>query len=266
PKPTAAATAEPTAAASAASAIAAEKVEPPASVKKTRSAGASPARPAIKRQRKAETPQSIPVVPTTPEDDQTEADEDEDATDQQLASTTMLFSNLHVQGTHVQVVHRTLHKKYTPLEAQVLDIKAQHPSTLLAVEVGYKYRFFGEDARIASQVLGIMCTQAKNTNFYNASVPAPRLLVHVRRLVLAGFRVGIVRQQETAAVKATGENRSAPFVRQLAEVYTVGTMLEEVGAEEQGRAPWIVSISQQSNGRRTGLVAAQVSTGMLLMD
>ncbi|KAJ1900392.1 Mismatch repair protein msh3 [Kickxella alabastrina] len=261
-KPTAV-SAEPTAAA--ASAIAAEKVEPPASVKKTRSAGASPARTAIKRQRKAETPQPIPA-PTTPEDDQTEADEDEDSTDQQLASTTMLFSNLHVQGTHVQVVHRTLHKKYTPLEAQVLDVKAQHPSTLLAVEVGYKYRFFGEDARIASQVLGIMCTQAKNTNFYNASVPAPRLLVHVRRLVLAGFRVGIVRQQETAAVKATGENRSAPFVRQLAEVYTVGTMLEEVGAEEQGRAPWIVSISQQSNGRRTGLVAAQVSTGMLLMD
>lgn len=37
---------------------------------------------------------------------------------------------------------------YTPLEQQYLQIKEQHKDALLAVECGYKYRFFGEDAEV----------------------------------------------------------------------------------------------------------------------
>ena len=37
---------------------------------------------------------------------------------------------------------------YTPLEQQVIQIKEQHKDALLAVECGYKYRFFGEDAEV----------------------------------------------------------------------------------------------------------------------
>ena len=36
--------------------------------------------------------------------------------------------------------------KYTPLEKQYLDIKAQYPDAMLLVECGYKYRLFGKDA------------------------------------------------------------------------------------------------------------------------
>ena len=57
-----------------------------------------------------------------------------------------------------------------------------------------------------------------------ASVPVPRIHVHVRRLVEAGYRVGVVRQAETAAVKAAGANKSAPFERRLAAVYTRATL------------------------------------------
>ena len=39
---------------------------------------------------------------------------------------------------------------YTPLEQQFVHIKQQHKDTLLAVECGYKYRFFGEDAEVRS--------------------------------------------------------------------------------------------------------------------
>jgi len=39
--------------------------------------------------------------------------------------------------------------KLTPLEQQVVDIKLKHMDTLLVVEVGYKFRFFGEDARVS---------------------------------------------------------------------------------------------------------------------
>ena len=46
---------------------------------------------------------------------------------------------------------------YTPLEKQILSLKAQNPDTILLVEVGYKLKFFGDDAIVASRVLNIVC-------------------------------------------------------------------------------------------------------------
>lgn len=37
-------------------------------------------------------------------------------------------------------------------EQQVVALKAAHPGVLLAVEVGYKIRVFGEDAEVAAKV------------------------------------------------------------------------------------------------------------------
>lgn len=51
--------------------------------------------------------------------------------------------------------------KLTPMEIQFLDIKRKHLDTILIVEVGYKFRFFGEDARIAAKELGIVCIPGK---------------------------------------------------------------------------------------------------------
>lgn len=51
--------------------------------------------------------------------------------------------------------------KLTPMELQVLDIKRKHMDTLLIVEVGYKFKFFGEDARTAAKVLSIVCIPGK---------------------------------------------------------------------------------------------------------
>ena len=51
--------------------------------------------------------------------------------------------------------------KLTPMERQVIDIKRKHMDTVLVIEVGYKFRFFGEDARIAAKELGIVCIPGK---------------------------------------------------------------------------------------------------------
>lgn len=51
--------------------------------------------------------------------------------------------------------------KLTPMEIQFLDIKRKHLDTVLIVEVGYKFRFFGEDARIAARELSIVCIPGK---------------------------------------------------------------------------------------------------------
>lgn len=74
--------------------------------------------------------------------------------------------------------------KYTPLEQQVVDIWNQHPGVLLFVECGYRYRFFGEDAEIASQELNIGAYM--DHNFMTASIPVHRLHAHISRLVEKG--------------------------------------------------------------------------------
>lgn len=51
--------------------------------------------------------------------------------------------------------------KLTPMELQFLEIKRKHMDTILIVEVGYKFRFFGEDARVAAKELSIVCIPGK---------------------------------------------------------------------------------------------------------
>ena len=115
--------------------------------------------------------------------------------------------------------------KYTPLELQVLESKRRHPDLLLLFEVGYKYRFFGRDAEVAAKHLSIIAHPSHN--FLTASIPTFRLLVHVRTLVEAGWKVGVVRQTESAAQKQL-EGKSGTFSRKLCEVYSQATFLDEV--------------------------------------
>ncbi|KAJ8612041.1 hypothetical protein MRB53_037684 [Persea americana] len=183
-------------------------------------------------------------------------------------------------------------KTLTPMEKQMLEIKRKHMDTLLIVEVGYKYRFFGEDARIAAKELSIFCipgkfrydehpSEAHLDKFASASVPVHRLHVHVKRLVAAGHKVGVVRQLETAALKAVGDNRNTPFVRKLTNVYTKGTYIDDIDGLEtdgpSGGAPatghlLCMTESNAAFGWGTdekvhvGFVAVQPSTGDIIYD
>lgn len=64
--------------------------------------------------------------------------------------------------------------KLTPMEIQFLDIKRKHMDTILIVEVGYKFRFFGEDARIAAKELSIVCIPGK-FRYDERKLPQPKL-------------------------------------------------------------------------------------------
>lgn len=65
------------------------------------------------------------------------------------------------KGKGKGVVAKKGGRKLTPLEKQVVDIKRKHKDTVLVVEVGYKFRFFGEDARTAARELSIICIPGK---------------------------------------------------------------------------------------------------------
>uniref|UniRef100_UPI003AAEA396 DNA mismatch repair protein Msh3 n=1 Tax=Centroberyx gerrardi TaxID=166262 RepID=UPI003AAEA396 len=173
---------------------------------------------------------------------------------------------------------------YTPLEQQVIQLKQQHKDALLAVECGYKYRFFGEDAEIAAKELNIVCHL--DHNFMTCSIPTHRLFVHVRRLVSHGHKVGVVKQTETSAIKASGANKNALFTRQLSALYTKSTLVGEdvnpvcsLGQVEEGGCDDVVADAPDSYllcvsenwdklGKQLtmGLVAVQPSTGDVLFD
>ncbi|KAF1815875.1 DNA mismatch repair protein-like protein msh3 [Eremomyces bilateralis CBS 781.70] len=183
--------------------------------------------------------------------------------------------------------------KLTPMEVQVLDIKHKHPDTVLVVEVGYKFRFFGEDARIAAKELGIVCipgkfrydehfSEAHLDRFASASIPVHRLHVHVKRLVAAGHKVGVVRQIETAALKAAGDNRNAPFVRKLTNLYTKATYVDDMegisgpmpvagsGTPSSGYILCLTETNAKGWGTdekvQVGIVAVQPATGDIIYD
>ncbi|WOL13336.1 hypothetical protein Cni_G22106 [Canna indica] len=170
-----------------------------------------------------------------------------------------------------------LNPTYTPLELQVIDLKSKHPDVLLMVEVGYKYRFFGEDAETAARVLGIFAHV--DHNFLTASIPTFRLHFHVRRLVAAGYKVGVVKQTETAAIKSHGSNRLGPFTRGLSALYTKSTIeaAEDMGGgTEEGFSAagsnYLACVVEKElppgtadlEGKfavRIGIIAVEVSTG-----
>ncbi|KAJ1974562.1 Mismatch repair protein msh3, partial [Dimargaris verticillata] len=167
--------------------------------------------------------------------------------------------------------------QYTPLEQQYRDLKAQYPDTILAVEVGYLYRFFDTDSQVAAAVLSI--TSNPGPHMCTSSVPAARIMVHIKRLVWAGYKVGVVRQTETAALKSTGPDKYAPFKRQLDELYTLGTWIDsssDLGlCEPEAIAPAyllclverpLTSIASDWDRVEIGLVLLQTVTGDIIYD
>lgn len=64
------------------------------------------------------------------------------------------------------------------MELQFLEIKRKHMDTVLIVEVGYKFRFFGEDARVAAKELSIVCIPGKmryDERMYSCLMPLIQL-------------------------------------------------------------------------------------------
>ncbi|KAL0254731.1 Mismatch repair protein msh3 [Diplodia seriata] len=213
-----------------------------------------------------------------------EDDEDEDAEDEEPQA------KLKAKGRGTA---KKAAAKLTPMEKQIIDLKQTHPDTILVVEVGYKFRFFGEDARVAAKELGIVCisgkmrfdehpSEAHLDRFAGASFPTHRLHVHVKRLVAAGHKVGVVRQLETAALKKAGDNRNAPFVRKLTNLYTKATYIDDVeglegtdaNANSKSSATGYILCLTETNAKgwstdekvHIGIVAVQPATGDIIYD
>ena len=87
----------------------------------------------------------------------------------------------------------------TPLMQQHRAIKQKYPDAILLFRVGDFYETFGQDAVIASQVLGITLTKRNNgaaASSELAGFPHHAIDVYLHKLVKAGYRVAICDQLE----------------------------------------------------------------------
>jgi DNA mismatch repair protein MSH3 len=156
---------------------------------------------------------------------------------------------------------------YTPMERQILGLKRAHPGVLLMIEVGYKWRFFLEDAQSAHEVLHLVAYNDRNLRV--AGGPTHRGDHYLRRLCEAGHKVGVVRQTETAALKAASDSRSKLFERRLVQVYTAATLgacSSLDGSDNSvligGSTSYLVTIVE--DGSRIALLGVEASTGDVL--
>ena len=99
---------------------------------------------------------------------------------------------------------------------------------------------------------------------------------------MAGHKIGVVRQIETAALKKAGSNRNTVFERKLTNVYTKGTYIDDMDGLNQptdapsGGAPatgYLLCITEtKAKGSGTdekvdvGILAVQPATGDILYD
>lgn len=175
-------------------------------------------------------------------------------------------------------------KKLTPLEKQFLDLKSSNHDKLLAVQVGYKFKFFGEDAQIAAKILNIMLipgnikfADLQNGNFAYCSIPDNRLHIHLQRLLNHGYKVGVVKQTETAGIKSNEGSKSGLFERKITGIYTKATYMgDEVNTgdptmqsrshqEDNTLGDYIMCVDELDS-KTIGIVAVQPLTGDIIYD
>jgi DNA mismatch repair protein MutS len=117
----------------------------------------------------------------------------------------------------------------TPLLAQYLAIKAQHPGCLLFFRLGDFYEMFFEDAVKASKALDIALTrrgQYKGEDVPMCGVPFHAYENYLARLIRQGFHVAICEQTEDPAT-ARKRGYKSIVTRAVVRIVTPGTVTED---------------------------------------
>lgn len=146
---------------------------------------------------------------------------------------------------------------HTPAIRRFLEIKAQHPETLVLYRMGDFYETFFDDAVRANKLLGITLT-SRGTDLNGepipmAGVPEKTLEQYLARLVKQGVSVAICEQ--------IGDPSKGPLERELARIVTPGTLTEnELLPQKQDAALLAISPAGR-HGARLGLAWLVLSNG-----
>ena len=143
---------------------------------------------------------------------------------------------------------------HTPMMAQYLAIKAEHPDTLVLYRMGDFYELFFDDAVKAAKLLDITLTQRGN------SAGTPIKMAGVPFHAIEGYLAKLVRLGESAViVEQIGEvTGKGPVERAVTRIITPGTLTDSALMPDQ-RDVQIVAAFQQ--GEKVGIAALSLASG-----
>jgi DNA mismatch repair protein MutS len=110
----------------------------------------------------------------------------------------------------------------SPSRQQYLDIKREHPNTILFFRLGDFYETFDEDAEITARELDIVLTSrtvGKGTRAPLAGIPYHAVENYLARLIEKGYHVAICEQIGETPIKGL-------FPRKVVRIVTPGTVTE----------------------------------------
>jgi len=148
----------------------------------------------------------------------------------------------------------------TPLMQQHRAIKQKYPDAILLFRVGDFYETFGQDAIIASKVLGITLTKRNNGAAASAELagfPHHSLESYLHKLVKAGHRVAVCDQLEDP------KQAKGIVKRGVTEMVTPGTATGDK-LLDQRHNNFLAAITPPA-GERYGLALLDLSTGEMLL-
>ena len=146
----------------------------------------------------------------------------------------------------------------TPMMAQYLEIKRQHPDCLLFYRMGDFYEMFFEDAGRAAAALDITLTKRgkhEGDEIPMCGVPVHAAEAYLSRLIRQGFRVAVCEQTEDPAKRKSGK---APLRRAVVRVVTPGTLTEDTLLDAR-RHNYLAALAEA--GGAYGLAWLDLSTG-----
>lgn len=150
-------------------------------------------------------------------------------------------------------------KTLTPMMKQYGEIKDRNPGTVLLYRMGDFYEMFNEDAKIASEVLGLTLTSRNHGGEDKtplAGFPHHALDRYANRLVKAGHRIAICEQvEDPKAAKGIVK-------RDVIEVISAGTATEESFIDERSNN-YIAAVCLRNEA--VGLAVSDVSTGEFIL-
>ena len=142
----------------------------------------------------------------------------------------------------------------TPMMQQHRELKARDPDALLLFRMGDFYELFGEDAEIASKLLGLTLTSRDKglDAIPMAGFPHPALESYLAKIVANGRRAAVVEQVEDPK-QAKGLVR-----REVVRVVTPGTLTDDALLDPR-TANYLAAVVEQKG--RLGLAWVELSTG-----
>ncbi len=142
----------------------------------------------------------------------------------------------------------------TPIRQQYLEIKRQHPGTILFFRLGDFYETFDEDAEITARELDIVLTSkpvGKGQRVPLAGIPYHAVDNYLARMIEKGYHVAICEQVGEQPVKGL-------FPREVVRVVTPGTVFEP-NLLKGDRNNYLVSVTASDS--RAGIAYADITTG-----